>query len=97
MLIRLRDRLIEEQGPGATKTWMAVLRLALESSLEALAQATEIALSRGTLDPQAIALLLRQRADAPARITFTTPAPGQIAQLVDLTDYRIAGLVECAS
>jgi len=97
VLIRLRDRLIEEQGPGATKTWMAVLRLALESSLEALAQATEIALSRGTLDPQAIALLLRQRADAPARIVFKTPAPAQTAQIVDLTDYRIATLVECAS
>jgi transposase len=96
-LIRLRDRLLEEQGPTATKTWMAVLRLALESSLEALAHATEIALARGTLDPQAIALLLRQKVDASTRIDITRSTPARYAQVIDLTAYRIDALVECAS
>ena len=43
-----------------------MLRLALTSSLSALAEAIEIALSRGTLDPQAIALLMHQRGDVVA-------------------------------
>lgn len=96
-LIRLRDRLLEEHGPLATKTWTAVLRLALESSLDALADATEIALARGTLDPQAIALLLRQRADTTALIEITRPTPAGHAQIVDLSVYRMTSLVEATS
>ncbi len=96
-LIRLRDRLLQEQGPKATKTWTSVLRLALESSMDALAQATEIALARGTLDPQAIALLLRQRTDATVRVEIGRATPARQAQIVDLAAYRIASLVECVS
>jgi len=98
-LLVLRDRLIERDGPAATKTWMTVLRLALESSLEALVAATEIALSRGTLDPQAIALLVRQRADgAPVMdLAHLRLTPARHAQPVDLGVYRIAALVEPAS
>ncbi|MGH7736358.1 MAG: IS21 family transposase [Candidatus Tyrphobacter sp.] len=96
-LIRLRDRLLEEHGTTATKTWTAVLRLALESSLDALAHATEIALARGTLDPQAIALLLRQRADTTALVDIARSIPARYAQTIDLSEYHLAALVERAS
>jgi hypothetical protein len=95
----LRDRLIERDGPTATKTWMRVLRLALDSSLEALVSATEIALARGTLDPSAIAFLLRQRGDiVPASDpTLRRATPAGRALVVNLEAYRIAGLVEKSS
>jgi hypothetical protein len=97
-LILLRDRMIERDGPSATKAWMAVLRLALESSLPALTEATEIALSRGTLDPQAIALILRQRDIVGAeRLELARrQTPALRAQIVDLHAYRITNLVEQA-
>ena len=95
----LRDRLIEREGPTATKTWMRVLRLALDCSLEALVSATEIALARGTLDPSAIAFLLRQRGElAPTSDPALRRAtPASRAQVVDLEAYRMAGLVEKSS
>lgn len=94
----LRDRLIERDGPTGTKTWTAILRLALETSLEALTTATEVALARGTLDPQAIALLLRRpRQIAPAADgTLYRPTPAGRAQVIDLDAYRMNGLVEKA-
>lgn len=98
-LVALRDRLLERDGAMATKTWTTILLLAKESSLEALASATEITLSRGTLDPHAIALLLRQRGELPAtadpRLRRSTP--GGRAQVVDLDAYRMSGLVEKSS
>jgi hypothetical protein len=95
-LITLRERLIERDGPTATKTWMAVLRLAQDSSLSALSDATEVALSLGTLDPQAIALVLRQRSGADSeRIDLRHhQTPALHAQAVSLDEYRIAALVE---
>jgi transposase len=98
-LIILRDRLIERDGATATKTWMSILRLALECSLKALVGATEIALSRGTLDPSAIGLLLRQRGDLPTTPdpTLRRTTPGSQAQVVDLEAYRISGLAEKTS
>ncbi len=98
-LIVLRDRMIERDGPTATKAWTAVLRLALDSSLPELSQATEIALSRGTLDPQAIALILRQRSVVGTdRLDFTRrpPTPALRAQIIDLEAYCITALVERA-
>lgn len=94
----LRDRLIERDGPMGTKTWTTILRLALDTSLEALTTATEVALSRGTLDPNAIALLLRQPRDvAPAADgTLYRPTPAGRAQVIDLEAYRISSLVEKA-
>lgn len=78
---------------------MAVLQLALKSSLTELGEATEIALASGTLDPEAIALLLRQR-DARAttmlNLAHHRGAPALQAQVVDLDAYRIATLVESA-
>lgn len=98
-LLVLRDRLLERDGPMATKTWTTILLLAKESSLEALASATEIALSRGTLDPHAIALLLRQRGALPATSDpqLRRPTPGGRAQVVNLDAYRMVGLVEKSS
>jgi transposase len=95
-LIALRDRLIERDGPTATKTWMAVLRLAKEGSLNTLSNATEVALSLGTLDPQSIALILRQQgATGSARIDLAHhQSPAVHAQVVDLDAYRMATLVE---
>lgn len=98
-LIELRDRLLERDGPTATKTWMAVLQLALKSSLSALGEATEIALASGTLDPEAISLILRQRdprAAAMLDLAHHRGAPALQAQVVDLDAYRIATLVEPA-
>lgn len=96
-LLRLRDRLLEECGPKATKTWTAILRLALDSSLDALAQATDIALARGTIDPQAIALLLRQRSGAAALMDSGRATPVLTAHVIDLDVYRIAEIAEVAS
>lgn len=97
VLLRLRDRLLDDQGPSATKTWMAILRLALESSLDALAAAVEVALARGTLDPQAVALLLRQRSDTAARLHIVHSSPARTAQTISLEAYSIGALAECAS
>jgi len=99
-LLRLYDRLAERDEATATKTWTAILRLALQSSLEALTAATEIALARGTLDPEAIALLLRQRDQRVALPVLDlgdhAPGPARRAQDIDLAAYTIANLVECA-
>lgn len=98
-LIALRDRLLDRDGPAATKTWMAVLQLALKSSLSALGEATEIALASGTLDPEAIALILRQRDPRVAAmldLEHHRGAPALQAQVIDLDAYRIAELVEPA-
>lgn len=96
-LIVLRDRLLERDGPTATKTWMAVLQLALKSSLSELGEATAIALASGTLDPQAISLILHQR-DARAATLLDLAdhqgAPALQAQVVSLDAYRMTGLVE---
>jgi transposase len=96
-LIVLRDRLLERDGPTATKTWMAVLQLALKSSLTELGEATSIALASGTLDPQAIALILRQRDARSAALLDLAchrGAPALQAQVVNLEAYRISTLTE---
>ena len=95
----LRDRLLERDGPTATKTWMAVLQLAPKSSLSALGEATEIALASGTLDPEAIALILHQRSTSAAeriQLGHHQGAPALHAQIVSLDAYRISALVESA-
>jgi len=95
-LITLRDRLIERDGPTATKTWMKVLQLAIPSSLEKLAEAVDIALSCGTLDPHAIELLISQRngTTIPIDLARHASTPARHAQVVDLSAYKIAALVE---
>jgi transposase len=96
-LIVLRDRLIERDGPTATKTWMAVLQLALKSSLSELGDATSIALASGTLDPEAISLILHQRHARAAMLLDLTDhqgAPALQAQVVSLDSYRMTALVE---
>ena len=98
-LIVLRDRLLERDGPTATKTWMAVLQLAPKSSLAALGEATEIALASGTLDPEGIALILHQRSASVAeriQLGHHQGAPALRAQIVSLEAYRISALVERA-
>ncbi|MGC8485385.1 MAG: IS21 family transposase [Candidatus Baltobacteraceae bacterium] len=97
VLIRLRDRLLDEYGSAATKRWTAILRLALGSSLDALANAVEIALARGTLDPHAVALLLHQRGEKPAILHIKHAAPARTAQIVDLAVYSTEALAERAS
>jgi transposase len=98
-LITLRDRLLERDGPTATKTWMEVLQLALKSSLTELGDATSIALASGTLDPEAIALILRQRDARTAALLDLAchrGAPALQAQVVNLDAYRISALTEGA-
>jgi transposase len=98
-LIVLRDRLLERDGPTATKTWMTVLQLALKTSLTALSDATEIALACGTLDPEAIDLILRQRDDIPIVRLNLAHHHGKAAlhaQIVSLDAYRVTELAEGA-
>ena len=78
---------------------MAVLQLAPKSSLAALGDATEIALAGGTLDPEAIALILRRRDGGtllPIDLTHHRGAPALHAQTVSLDAYRITALAEQA-
>jgi transposase len=96
-LVVLRERLVQRDESTATKTCIAILRLALETSLSEVVAATEVALARGTLDPHAITLLLRQRAVAAAPAadgTLCRLTPAGRAQVVDLAAYRIAALTE---
>ena len=79
---------------------MQVLKLLADAPAEQLAQAVHHALARGTNDPAAIALLLRQRtkpvppADLDAR---RLPLSAQIpTPTIDLSAYESAHLVEAA-
>jgi len=61
-LLTLRDRLLEHDRAKAGRAFVAVLRLLLTYLSEIVAESVSQALICGTLDPAAIALLVRRRA-----------------------------------
>jgi len=83
---------------SATKKWTQVLSLLDEVPAENLAQTVTRALARGTDDPAAIALLVRQSMDPPERRILnlqSLPASARVlAPIVDLTAYATAKLME---
>jgi transposase len=85
----------------ATKKWTQVLALLADASAEQLAQTVTRALARGTDDPAAIAMLLRQSIDPPERRVLdlrSLPAAARVlAPVVDLTAYATAKLMEGAA
>jgi len=96
----LLERYRASEGSTATKRWTKVLALLAEASVEELAQVITHAIACGTDDPNAIALLLRQRSSKatavidekrlPEAARITTPTP-------DLNGYALAALMETAA
>jgi hypothetical protein len=96
----LLERYRASEISTATKRWTKVLALLAETSVEELAQAVTHAIARGTDDPDAIALLLRQRSSkAPAAIDEERlPEAARIAKPTpDLSGYALAALAETAA
>jgi hypothetical protein len=103
ILHQLFERYRDDGNGGATKRWTAVLSLLANASVADLAQTVTHALARGTDDPAAIAMLLRQRCNpAPARAREldpqTLPLSARIpSPPIDLTLYATAQLIESAA
>jgi len=96
-LLALRDRLLAEDRARAGRAFVAVLRLLLTYSSEIVAECVSQALICGTLDPAAIALLVRQRTTPlpPAAPILALRAPdGMQRPVVDLKCYDLATLAE---
>lgn len=96
-LLALRDRLLEHDRARAGRAFVAVLRLLLTYSSEVVAECVSQALICGTLDPSAIALLVRQRTSPlpPAAPLLALRAPdGMQRPVVDLARYDLAVLSE---
>ncbi len=96
----LLERYRASEISTATKRWTKVLALLAETSVDELAQAVTHAIACGTDDPDAIALLLRQRSSkAPAAIDEKRlPEAARIAKPTpDLSGYALAALVETAA
>ncbi|MGH7708113.1 MAG: IS21 family transposase [Vulcanimicrobiaceae bacterium] len=96
----LRGRYVLRDRQAGTKAWMSVVGLLHEHPLASVEAAITTAMARGTDDPAAIALLLRQR---------TRPYSGKLLSLatrpdiprhsvepVDLQEWALAGLAESA-
>lgn len=97
-LHELFEHYCQTDSAGATKKWTQVLALLAEVPAEQLAQTVTRALARGTDDPAAIALLVRQSMDPPERRILnlhSLPASARVlAPVVDLTAYATAKLME---
>lgn len=96
-LLALRDRLFEHDRARAGRAFVAVLRLLMTYSSEVVAECVSQALICGTLDPAAIALLVRQRTTPlpPAAPLLALRAPdGMQRPVVDLARYDLAALSE---
>lgn len=96
-LLALRDRLLADDRARAGRAFVAVLRLLLTYSSEIVAECVSQALICGTLDPAAIALLVRQRTTPlpPAAPILALQAPdGMQRPVVDLKRYDLAMLAE---
>jgi transposase len=96
-LLALRDRLLAHDRARASRAFVPVLRLLLTHSSEIVAECVSQALICGTLDPAAIALLVRQRTAPlpPAAPILALRAPdGMQRPVVDLARYDLATLAE---
>lgn len=96
----LHERLFAEDRRHAGRAFVAVLRLLQTYSSDVVAECVSQALACGTLDPAAIALLVRQRTapipPAVALLALRTPEGLQRPQ-VDLARYDLASLIERSS
>jgi len=96
-LLALRDRLLAHDRARAGRSFVAVLRLLLTYPSDVVAECVSQALICGTLDPAAIALLVRQRTSPlpPAAPILALRAPdGMQRPVVDLARYDLATLAE---
>lgn len=98
-LVRLRDQLIARDGTRATKAWTETLLLAVDTSIDRLASAVDRALARGTIDIQAIKLLLYQKPlhIAPAPAIPVAASAAVHAQVISLDGYRMQRFTEKCS
>lgn len=96
--LTLRDRYIARNPNLGTKAWMSVVSLLAEHPIADVDAAIVHAIARGTDDPAAIALLLRQRAhpssSATLNVTSMSNIPADIVAAVDLGAWAIANLAE---
>lgn len=94
----LLRRYQDDGRSGASKRWTEVLSLLADHSAEVVSSAVGHALARGTCDPAAIALLLRQRTAPvpPASLDLCRlPERARIGTLaVDLARYTLSDLAE---
>ena len=96
-LLALRDRLLEQDRARAGRAFVTVLRLLLTYPSEIVAECVSQALIFGTLDPAAIALLVRQRTTPlppAAPLLALRSADGGQRPVADLTQYDLATLSE---
>jgi transposase len=94
----LYERYRQTDAASASKRWVSVLALLAHASVDELARAVTWATARGTDDPAAIALLLRQDDDHPkTRLLDVHRLPQAariLAPVVDLSAYATAKLME---
>ena len=97
----LFERYRQADPSGATKRWTQVLALLADAPVDDLAQVVTHALARGTDDPAAIALLLRQYQaprPTPALDQRLLPESARMgAPVIDLGAYATAQLMEGAA
>lgn len=97
-LCELFEHYCQTDPASATKKWTQVLSLLAEVPAEQLAQTVTRALARGTDDPAAISLLVRQGMDPPERRILdlrSLPVSARtLAPVVDLMAYATANLME---
>ena len=98
-LVRLRDQLIARDGIRATKSWTEILLLAVNTSLDQLARAVDCALARGTIDIEAIKLLVHQKPHhiIQAPIIPDSATSAVRAQVISLEGYRMQRFTEQCS
>ncbi len=101
VLRELFERYREADPNTATKRWTEVLALLTDAPVEVLAQAVTHALARGTDDPAAIALLVRQHSSPAPSAMLERHALPKSAQIdvpaSDLSAYATMQLMEGAA
>jgi transposase len=95
----LLERYRQTDPSSASKRWVEVLALLADASAQEVAHAVTQALARGTDDPSAIALLVRQRQGAlltskPLDSDVLPMRARVLAPIVDLQAYATAKLME---
>ncbi len=99
--LELRQRYVNRDHGAGTKAWMSVIVLLHEHPVATVEAAIVHAMARGTDDPAAIALLVRQKSNPnrPDSLNLAThpKIPARIVEPVDLKAWSIAELAERAS
>jgi transposase len=99
--LTLRDRYLMRSEGNATKAWTTVLLLLKDHPVDVIESAITHAMARGTDDPAAIALLVRQHTRSKSDVTLNPDHVPVIARgtttPVDLSAYSNTELMEHAS